>query len=290
MTGTRTLTAELETAVDRFARRRAGTAPDIVLDDVEGLLWGAKDVPLTTGVWPLVEAIGQPWSSGSPLTWVETLPMVEGQTLEKAQLLGTTLKVTAAMPPATTRAVYADVSKQVAASPSALAGVIGLMESSLRTDVDRNVAAKLTSLSVGNANDLAAALAMIGGWPGPRLVVLAPAASSGMLDIMRLAEISGGALRVVFDPYLPQSFVVATLAVAVGVEGPLRLTADKPSHLGYDVSVSAFVAVAGTTGAVAQFGRSSTSSQLDEVFIGPDDPYIANPGAATELWYDEDAP
>ena len=132
MTGTRTLTAELETAVDRFARRRAGTAPDIVLDDVEGLLWGAKDVPLTTGVWPLVEAIGQPWRSGSPLTWVETLPLVEGQTLEKAQLLGTTLKVSASMPPATTRAVYADVSKQVAASPSALAGVIGLMESSLR--------------------------------------------------------------------------------------------------------------------------------------------------------------
>jgi len=261
---------------------------DTTLADIEGLLHGTRSIPAPS--WPLVAALSQQWSQADPLVWLAELPITEGQTLEKARLAGTTVKVSVSHGSPRTRAAWTDVSRQAAAHGPALAAIVDLLAHSVAIDTDRYIAQTLASLATfaGGAN---VALATIGPWPGPRLVVLAPNAMGEMRDWMAYAEASNGALRVIADPYIVENLCIATAGVALGINGPERLTADQPSHLGVDVANMVTFVLEVAPGAIATwestgFGGSGGTNPLPSpllVSITPDTITAGSPALLTVL-------
>lgn len=227
---------------------RSLSRADTVLADVEGLLHGTRPIPAPS--WPLVSALSQRWSQTDPLVWLAALAVTELPALQKARLAGTTVRVSVSHGSPRTLAAWTDVSRQAAAHTPALGAIVDLLAHQVAVDTDRMVAQSLASLATfaGGAN---AALASVGPWPGPRLVVLAPNAMGEMRDWATYAEASGGALRVVADPYIVENLCIATAGVALGINGPDRLTADQPSHLGIDVANLVSFALEVAPGAIA---------------------------------------
>lgn len=227
---------------DRHARA------DTVVTDVAGALHGQQS-PLPA-VWPLVDALAQTdWGPGNPLTWVSQLPVVEGQALEKGPLVGTKVGISASAGTSTTRGAWTDVSRQAAAAPNVRDAIVGLLEAAVCGDVDRAVATRLAGAGGGGGTAVGALNDMIL-WPGPRLIVIGAANAGSAVELARYADLSNGAIRVIVDPYITQSFIVATAGVALGVRGPERLIADQPAFLGIDVAVMASFAVEIGPGAV----------------------------------------
>lgn len=237
---------------------------DTMLADVEGLLHGHRPFPAPS--WPLIAALRQAWSQAEPLVWLAGLPITEMQSLEKARLAGTTVRVEVSHGSPRTLAAWTDVSRQAAAHGPALAGITDLLAHQVAVDTDRMVAQTLASLATfsGGAN---VALAAIGQWPGRRLVVLAPNAMGEMRDWLAYAQASGGSITVVADPYIVENLCIATAGVALGIFGPERLTRDQPSHLGIDVSDMVTFALEVAPGAIATwestgFGGSGGTNPL----------------------------
>jgi hypothetical protein len=229
---------------------------DTLSADVEGLVRGAVE-PVAAS-WPLVAALRQDWGEGKPLAWLASPPSTESPTLEKATLVGTTVRVSASMGTPRTAAAYTDVSRQAATNEAVLAKIVDLLGAQVARDVDRQVAAALAALGTVTGTP-GEALELVASWPGPRLVVLAPMSFGELGGWLDYADGSDGAIDVICDPYIDESFCLATAGVALGILGPKPLVADNPSQLGTDVSNVVTFALEAGTGAVATWTGSGTS-------------------------------
>jgi hypothetical protein len=242
-------TNRLEIAHERAEAAHRRAVPDTLVADVPGLEFGTFKPP--AAAWPLVDALAKPWATGRPLVWLVESPTVEVPALEKAQLTGTTIKVAADMGTPVDVAAYTDVSLQAAVSPSVVETINGLLTAAVAADVDRRIATALAAAAGTPVATVGDALAAVAAWPGGRLIVIAPTALGDAEALVAYVDMSGGAVRVICDPYVDSSLVLAVAGVAVGVAGPERLAANRPSHLGVDTAVTATVAIEAAAGAVA---------------------------------------
>jgi hypothetical protein len=241
----------LASATSRLEAAHRRAVPDTITTDIEGLRFGAFGVPAAN--WPLVDQLAVPLVHGQPLVWLAEVPTPEQQSLEKAPLGGTTIKVTAAMPQnPSDHALFTDVSLQAASNPNVIAAVTGIMSASLAAAVDAAVAADLAAAGTAVAS-VGEALAAVSSWPGQRLVVLSPSAIDGVTDLVAVADMSNGAIALTVDPYIATNLVIARAGVAVGVIGMEQLAANRPSQLGVDRAVYVGLGIEAAAGAVASW-------------------------------------
>jgi hypothetical protein len=206
---------------------------DTVAGDVGGLF--VRVPPPPAAVWPLVDALAQPYGQGQPLTWLAAVPTTETPLLEKAPLVGTKVEVRASMGIQRTIGAWTDVSSQVTASPGALESIAGLLGAITAADVDRAVANELAGLGRLSGSG-GQALVALQRWPGPRLIVLSGQAVGEMRDWSEYADESEDAIIVLADPYIGVNLVIATAGVALGVLAPGTIQADDPALFGVDVA------------------------------------------------------
>jgi hypothetical protein len=239
---------------DRTARPHLRT--DTVAADVAGLF--VRVPPPPPAVWPLIDALAQPYGQGLPLTWLAAPPTTGPPLLEKAPLGGAKIDLRASMGVPRTIGTWTDVSSQASTSPGALESIAGLLAATTAADVDRAVANELAGLGQLSGSG-GGALVAIQRWPGPRLIVLSPQAIAELRDWREYAAASGGAVVVITDPYIGVNLVIATAGVAVGVLAPASLQGEDPALFGTDLAHAVVYAIEAAPGAIRSWRSTGNS-------------------------------
>ena len=169
---------------------------------------------------------------------------------EKQPLPVTPVKVEFVDAPITTYGNTIDLSRQARRATRSQEPFVQVLSAATARESNRYVLSQLRSVASGPHDSLSTAIRHVAGFGGPILIITSRV--EGAADLALAERMSGGRLRVLYDPDTADTMALALNAVALEVKGVGRMDAPNLPLHGHDIATYAtIVGPICSTGAVA---------------------------------------